>query len=164
MPSPGNKDEHKGKIIYHENLSSYLRISVYPMRVSHILNTCTESLSQQHGGGTRRRKILRHTESRLLNFSNKRSLEKMPWVQGSNLSHACKKSTNHECARAECFSWTWDIFLFKWAIIITSKVLLIFVLIPSKLSTYKNILAGYQKLTACCAEPWKDSKTFRRQG
>ena len=138
------KDKHEGKRRCHENVSFSLRISVYP-RVSHTFYT--ESFSQKHWGTRKNvRKLLWHAGSKLLNFSNKRLLKKT-LNAGSKHYHTCKKSTvqhstNHECVWAKCFSWNKEsFFLRKWAIIIISKVLFNFVLIHSKFSIYKNILA-----------------------
>lgn len=168
MPSPGKKDEHKGKNISWKFLFFSEDFSLpYEMWESDTLNTYTESFSQQHGGGTRKnvRKIMWQTESRLLNFSNKRSLEKNALSAGVKpFPHLQEVNKPWMCKARMLFMSLGGIFLFKWAIIITSKLLSNFVLIRSKFSTYKNILAWYQNLTACCAEPWKDPKTFRRQG
>ena len=71
-----------------------------------------------------------------------RGLWKKALSAGSKHSHTCKKSTvqnstNHECAWADCFSWSKEsFFLGKWAFIIIPKVLSNFVLIHSKLPTY----------------------------
>ena len=79
--------------------------------------------------------------SKLLTFSNKRSLKKL-LSAASKHYHTCKKSTaqnstNHECAWADCFSWSKEsFFLGKWAFIIIPKVLSNFDLIHSKLPTY----------------------------
>ena len=138
------KDKHEGKRRYHENVSFSLRISVYPrdVRVSHTVSTHTDSISQKHCGTRKNvRKPLWHAGSKLLNFSNKRSLKKL-LSAASKHYHTRKKSTaqnstNHECAWADCFSWSKEsFFLGKWAFIIIPKVLSNFDLIHSKLPTY----------------------------
>jgi hypothetical protein len=68
---------------YQENVSFSLRISVYP-RVSHTFYT--ESFSQKHWGRKNVRKLLWHTRSKPLNFFNKRSLKKKPWMQGLSIT------------------------------------------------------------------------------
>ena len=138
------KDKHEGKRRYHENVSFSLRISVYPrdVRVSHTVSTHTDSISQKHCRTRKNvRKTLWNAGSKLLTFSNKRSLKKL-LSAASKHYHTRKKSTaqnstNHECAWADCFSWSKEsFFLGKWAFIIIPKVLSNFVLIHSKLPTY----------------------------
>ena len=57
----GEKDKYEVKRRYHENAYFSPSISVYPkdVRVSHTVNTHTESFSEQHrrGGGKTGRKL-----------------------------------------------------------------------------------------------------------
>ena len=57
----GEKDKYEGKRRYHENTYFSPSIPVYPtdVRVSHTVNTHTESFSEQHrrGGGKTGRKL-----------------------------------------------------------------------------------------------------------
>lgn len=145
MPTPGGRINMKER-------EDIMRMSLFPWGFQFTLESVTqlthrESFSQNHWETRKNvRKLLWHAGSKLLNFSNKRLLKKT-LNAGSKHYHTCKKSrvphsTNHECVWAKCFSWNKEsFFLRKWAIIIISKVLFNFVLIHSKFSIYKNILA-----------------------
>ena len=139
------KDKHEGKRRYHENVSFSLRISVYLESVTQLTHRVLFPETLRNKEECKKTIVTRRIQT--IELLQQEITEKKAVNAGSKHYHTCKKSrvqhsTNHECVWAKCFSWNKEsFFLRKWAIIIISKVLFNFVLIHSKFSIYKNILA-----------------------
>ena len=101
---------------YHENVSFSLRISVYP-RVSYTFYT--ESFSQKHWGRKNVRKLLWHAGSKPLNFFNKRSLKKKPWMQGLSITTPARSP---ECRTQQTMNVMGKVLFMKQGVIFLKKV------------------------------------------
>ena len=83
MPTPGERINMKER-------EDIMRMSLFPWGFQFTLESVTQLthrvLSQKHWGTRKNvRKLLWHAGSKLLNFSNKRSLKK-PWMQGLSIT------------------------------------------------------------------------------
>ena len=145
MPTPGERINMKER-------EDVMRMSLFPWGFQFTLESVTQLTHRVLFPETLRNKeeckktiVTRRIQTTEL--LQQEIAEKKALNAGSKHYHTCKKSTvqhstNHECVWAKCFSWNKEsFFLRKWAIIIISKVLSIYVLIHSKFSIYKNILA-----------------------